>query len=57
MNENNAFNGVILGEIGNIDGQTQNRKTGLYGYKDGAQTYGFRDDGTAFIGGSGAGRI
>lgn len=57
MNENNAFNGVILGEIGNIDGQTQNRKTGLYGYKNGAQTYGFRDDGTAFIGNSGAGRI
>ena len=58
MDTDNAFNGVILGEVGNIDGETPEKKTGLYGYQNGAQTYGFKDDGTAFIGGSrGGGRI
>ena len=32
-------------------------QTGILGYKDGIQTYGFLDDGTAFIGPSGQGQI
>ena len=55
---NNTFNGVIMGQIAQItEGNIHDKKTGLFGYKSGAQVYGFRDDGTAFIGGSGAGRI
>ena len=33
------------------------KETGLFGYKEGAQSFGFRADGTAFIGPSGGGRI
>lgn len=33
------------------------KETGLFGYKEGAQSFGFRSDGTAFIGPSGGGRI
>ena len=55
----NTFSGVVLGEVGKIDdsGLKTTNMTGLIGYKDGAQAYAFKDDGTAFIGGSGAGRI
>ena len=50
-NKNNgSFSGVILGEV-------QNSGTGILGYHEGSQSYGFLDDGTAFIGKSGAGRI
>lgn len=55
-NSNNTFSGVILGDVKNIDATT-GYNTGLYGYQNGAQSYGFRDDGTAFIGKSGTGRI
>ena len=55
---NNTFNGVIMGQIAQItEGNIHDKKTGLFGYNSGAQIYGFRDDGTAFIGESGAGRI
>jgi hypothetical protein len=30
---------------------------GLYGYHEGAQSFGFKADGTAFIGKAGGGRI
>lgn len=51
--ENNKFYGVLMGDV------TNNSKisTGLYGYRQGVLTYGFNDDGTAFIGASGSGRI
>lgn len=58
-NANNTFSGVILGDwssTSNIDG-IENGMTGLYGFRNGAVTYAFNDDGTAFIGGSGEGRI
>lgn len=58
-NSNNTFSGVILGDwssTSNIDG-IENGMTGLYGFRNGAVTYAFNDDGTAFIGGSGEGRI
>lgn len=60
MDEYNQFNGVILGEIGKIDDsnkQILDKQTGLIGYGQGAQAFGFLDNGTAFIGKSGSGRI
>ena len=58
-NSANTFSGVILGDwssTSNIDG-IENGMTGLYGFRNGAVTYAFNDDGTAFIGSSGEGRI
>lgn len=55
-NSNNTFSGVVLGdwEATNSD---LHSGTGLFGYYEGEQSYGFRDDGTAFIGKTGVGRI
>ena len=52
-NSDNSFSGVLLGKIGTLE----KNETGLYGFGHGLQTYGFREDGTAFIGRSGSGRI
>lgn len=57
MNTNNQFSGVVLGKADTILEGSICQKHGLYGYQDGAQSFGFRDDGTAFIGKSGTGRI
>lgn len=57
--ENNTFSGVMLGDFSKTDsdvGLTSN-DTGLYGYYKGQQSYAFKQDGTAFIGKSGAARI
>lgn len=54
----NGFSGVVLGDVGKvIDEVVTNNSTGIIGYKNGAQAYGFTDDGTAFIGLSGQGRL
>ena len=54
----NTFSGVILGDWQESDNEMSiNQHTGLYGFNKGEQTYGFRDNGTAFIGKSGNGRI
>jgi len=50
---NNAFNGVLMGTL-NKAGMLD---TGLYGFSAGAETFGFKNNGTAFIGPSGKGRI
>lgn len=56
--ENGKFSGVLLGEWQTkIEDGSWTSKTGLYGYDKSEQSYGFREDGTAFIGKSGAGRI
>lgn len=63
--ENNTFEGVLMGDIQKSegdDGQDEfdyNNKQGLgiYGFNDGAQSFGFNVDGTAFMGKSGRGRI
>lgn len=57
--EDNTFSGVMLGNWGdqNADNSLTEGDTGLYGFDHGEQTYAFRQDGTAFIGKSGAGRI
>lgn len=53
----NKFSGVLMGSVGPADGVTTTVSTGLYGFNKGAQSFGFKDDGTAFIGKSGEGRI
>lgn len=54
-----TFSGVVLGNWGdtNSDNSLTGGDTGLYGFDHGEQTYAFKQDGTAFIGKSGAGRI
>lgn len=58
-NEDNTFSGVILGNIsssGNVENQFSGT-TGLYGYSKGGQSYALLEDGTAYFGKAGAGRI
>ena len=54
--ENNLFSGVFLGTVTNQTDDTP-ANYGIYGYTQGRQAFGFRDDGTAFIGSAGRGRI
>jgi hypothetical protein len=54
-NEQNQFNGVLMGKASLADSSAS--KIGLYGYHEGAQSFGFLIDGTAFLGKSGKGRI
>lgn len=59
-NDDNTFSGIVMGDMGKVsDNFDPNNKTGvgLYGLDHGAQGYGFKIDGTAFIGKSGSGRI
>lgn len=63
-NGDNTFSGVVLGDWESTNSSNElTTNTGLYGYYKGEQSYGFRDDGTAFIGksstddGKGTGRI
>lgn len=51
--DDNTFTGVLMGEVGKVD----KSETGLFGYDHGVQSFGFKKDGTAFIGKSGVGRI
>jgi hypothetical protein len=56
--DDNTFSGVIMGDWKGKDAEkwaTEN--TGIYGFYHGGASFGFRDDGTAFIGKSGSGRI
>lgn len=66
--DGNKFTGAILGELGTItevkdengaitEVKATGKESGLFGYDKGAQTFGFRTDGTAFIGGPGQGKI
>ena len=56
----NTFEGVLMGDIEGSAGivNAGNKSgLGLYGFNDGAQSFGFNIDGTGFIGKSGRGRI
>ena len=56
----NTFEGVLMGDIeGSAGIINAGNKSGLgiYGFNDGAQSFGFNVDGTGFIGKSGRGRI
>ena len=52
---NNTFTGVALGELRDI--ATGHNENGILGFDEGAQSFGFLNDGSAFIGKSGQGRI
>lgn len=50
-NTDNTFTGVVMGK------DTAEDKIGLYGYRRGIAQFGFKEDGTAFIGAAGEGQI
>lgn len=57
---NNRFTGVMIGDWSNGKLDTEesvSNRTGVYGMHEGALSYAFMDDGKAFIGKSGTGRI
>lgn len=55
----NHFSGIVMGDLKKLDanGGILNSEHGLLGFHAGIQSFGFRTNGTAFIGKSGAGRI
>ena len=56
--DNNKFTGVILGDWSQTNSDlNMTTNTGIYGFHQGAMSYAFKDDGTAFIGKDGQGRI
>jgi hypothetical protein len=55
--ERNTFTGVAMGYFSPEATDYDVSKIGLYGFQKGAESYGFKSDGTAFIGTSGKGRI
>lgn len=57
-NSNNTFSGVLIGDVKAGTGlDTMQEATGVYGIHEGQLSYGFRDNGTGFIGKSGHGQI
>lgn len=57
-NSDNTFSGVMMGDWSGEDTEDEIADhTGLYGFKSGEASFGFRDDGTAFIGRPGKGRL
>lgn len=57
-NTDNTFSGVMMGDWSSTDAESNiTTYTGIYGFNKGAASFGFRDDGTAFIGKAGKGRI
>lgn len=56
--DDNSFSGVMMGDwYGEDIEDVIANHTGLYGFNYGKASFGFRDDGTAFIGKPGSGRI
>lgn len=55
--KNNTFSGVLMGDCSPSGSDDSLRATGLYGFRQGKQSFAFKEDGTAFIGESGFGRI
>lgn len=53
-NSDGTFTGVLMGRQSGIE---DNDVFGLYGYQKGVSTFGFKEDGTAYIGAAGAGQI
>lgn len=54
--EDNTFSGVMIGDWKDAE-KSVSAMTGVYGFNHGAQSFAFKEDGTAFIGKSGHGRI
>lgn len=56
--DDNSFSGVMIGDWRKDDAPEELKaQTGIYGFDHGETSYGFRQDGTAFIGKENAGRI
>ena len=55
-NSSEVFTGVMMGDLAADTGNTL-PLTGLYGFRKGNPSFGFKEDGTAFIGEEGIGRI
>ena len=57
--DNNTFTGVMIGNWSRTEAEDSSitTNTGIYGFHQGAMSYAFTDDGTAFIGKDGGGRI
>lgn len=55
--DDNSFTGVLMGDIAAGAGMDAEKHLGVYGFHHGQQSFGFKDDGTAFIGKAGKGRI
>lgn len=53
--DDNLFYGVLMGEA--ASGSQNSRETGIYGYSAGKKSFGFKIDGTAFLGRQGRGQI
>ena len=53
---NNRFYGVLMGSVP-LDENSGRPMEGLFGFHEGKQSFGFRANGTAFLGKSGGGRI
>ena len=53
--QDNTFSGVMLGDVKDIMDSTM--KIGLYGFNHGEQSFGWKVDGTGFIGKAGKGQI
>lgn len=58
-NIDNTFSGVVLGDWSKTDNDRSFavQETGVYGFNHGAMSYALKDDGTAFFGKDGRGRI
>lgn len=54
---NNQFTGVALGELSGVNDSENSVSSGLLGFQNGEQTFGFGTNGKAFIGKAGVGRI
>lgn len=56
--EDNTFSGVMIGDWKGKDAEDSiTEQTGVYGFHHGAMSYAFKEDGTAFLGKDGKGRI
>ena len=57
--DDNTFTGVMIGNWSRTEAEDDSitTNTGIYGFHQGAMSYAFKDDGTAFIGKDGQGRI
>lgn len=54
----NTFSGVMIGDWKGKDVEDSiSQQTGIYGFHHGAMSYAFKEDGTAFLGKDGRGRI
>jgi hypothetical protein len=56
-NDANQFSGVLMGSVATVINNETVPQHGLYGYGEGALSFAFKEDGTAFIGKSGGGRL